>query len=345
MASFVETTYCNPLIEEVWADPAVAGPDEDGWYWCYATDDEHEPLPVRRFKVARSRDLVHWQTHPLGAEQGALSRPIPNAGRFRACWAPDVRRRGPRDWLFYGSLKFDDHAEDGEAGHGIFAAPGHGPTGFAEPVLLGRGAGFTTIDPCFHHDARLGRSFLYWGSGHAAILGQELRPDGLGFAAGSAPRPVLSPDLDKPEERLWEGVHVIEGPAPGQRILLASGACTWSGPYRVRAFLGGAHPLEPFAPLAEDAWLLRENAEWNRCGQAFVQRDAIGQSWLFFPRRARRGGDPRHRGGGRDRRAARRAAAPALHERLHFDANGLPFVESGSPSVGPRAGPVTRRAQ
>ena len=57
--AFVETTYCNPLIEEVWADPALAGPDQDGFYWSYATDDEHEPLPRRRFKVARSRDLVH----------------------------------------------------------------------------------------------------------------------------------------------------------------------------------------------------------------------------------------------------------------------------------------------
>src|SRR5688500_12362150 len=64
MAEHVETTYRNPVIEEVWADPALAGPDDDGWYWCYATDDEHEPPPARRFKVARSRDLVRWETHP-----------------------------------------------------------------------------------------------------------------------------------------------------------------------------------------------------------------------------------------------------------------------------------------
>ena len=102
MGAYVETTYCNPVIEEVWADPALAGPDRDGFYWSYATDDEHEPLPPRLFKAARSRDLVHWETHPVGAERGALPRPIPNYGRYRACWAPDVRRTSPNSWTLYG---------------------------------------------------------------------------------------------------------------------------------------------------------------------------------------------------------------------------------------------------
>ncbi|HYF09845.1 MAG TPA: family 43 glycosylhydrolase, partial [Acetobacteraceae bacterium] len=141
MGAFVETTYRNPLIAEPWADPAVAGPDEQGFYWCYATDDEHEPLPTRRFKVARSRNLVTWETHPPGAEAGAFPAPIANQGRYRACWAPDVRCVGPRDWRFYGSLKFDDHGDEGPLGHGIIAARSEGPLGFADTVVLGRGPG------------------------------------------------------------------------------------------------------------------------------------------------------------------------------------------------------------
>jgi hypothetical protein len=32
--------------------------------------------------------------------------------------------------------------------------------------------------------------------------------------------------------------------------MLASGVDTWTGPYRVHAFLGGEDPLDPFAPAA-----------------------------------------------------------------------------------------------
>lgn len=345
MVEYVETTYSNPVIEEVWADPAVAGPDDEGWYWCYATDDEHEPLPARRFKVARSRDLVRWETHPPGTERGAIPGPIPNQGRYRACWAPDVRRLGPRDWVFYGSLKFDDHADLGPRGHGIFAARAAGPTGFADPAVLARGPGFTTIDPCFHRSAALGRSLLYWGSGGAPILGQELRADGMGFAPGSAPRAVLTPDPANPDERLWEGVHVIERPGTGEPILLASGVDTWIGPYHVVAFEGGPHPLDPFRhPPPGRPPLLARNEVWNRCGQVFVLRDAVGQGWIFY--HAVRGDavipgtEVVEVGGGRRRGVPLR---PMCMDRLLFDAVGLPYVEGGSPSSGPRAGPVVRR--
>jgi arabinan endo-1,5-alpha-L-arabinosidase len=341
MTEFIETAYRNPVIAEVWADPAIAGPDEAGWYWCYATDDEHEPLPPRRFKVARSRDLVAWETHPPGAEEGAIAAPIANAARFRACWAPDVRRLGPRNWVFYGSLKFDDHAE--EQGHGIFAARGAGPTAFDAPAVLRRGPGFTTIDPCYFHSTRLGRSFLYWGSSSAGILGQELRPDGLGLAEGSAPRQVLATNPSKSDEVLWEGVHVVEQPGTGLPVMLASGVDTWHGPYRVHAFLGGAHPLDPFTRPPEGSLLLRENAVWNRCGQAFVVRDAIGQHWMAY--HAVRGeavipgteAVPRTGGG---------QGIPLRQmclDRLRWREDGTPYVEGGSPSDDLRAGPVLRR--
>lgn len=344
MRAFRETTYSNPLIEEPWADPAVAGPDAAGWYWCYATDDEHEPGPPRRFKVARSRDLVRWQTHPPGAEHGAIAAPIPNAGRHRAYWAPDVRQLGPRDWVFYGSLKFDDHDEAGEAGHGIFAAHGSGPTGFGVPAVLARGPGFTTIDPCFFHDRRSGRSFLYWGSGHAPILGRELCADGMGFAPGSQAQEVLLPEPDDPERRLWEGVHVIARPSDDTPLLLASGVCTWSGPYRVHVFEGSSDPLGRFRALPGRAPLLRENEVWNRCGQPFVIQDATGQHWIFY--HAVRGealipGTEAVVGTGGRRGIPLRQLCL---DRLHFGADGLPFVEGGSPSSGVRAGPVVRSA-
>lgn len=341
---FVETTYSNPVIDSVWPDPALAGPDEAGWTWCYATDDEHEPMPARRFKVARSRDLVTWELHPPGTEQGAIPLPIPNVGRYRACWAPDVRRLGPARWVLYGSLKFDDHAEEGPRGHGIFAAHSSGPTGFADPVVLRRGPGFTTIDPCHFHASALGQSFLYWGSGHEPILGQELRPDGLGFAPGSAPRAVLAPDPSDPEANLWEGVHVIQRPGTREPIMLASGVCTWMGPYRTIVFEGGAHPLDPFRRSPGRPPLLMENATWNRCGQVFVLQDAIGQHWVFY--HAVRGDlvIP----GTEDIPIAdgRRRGVPLRQmcmDRLLFDTQGLPYVEGGLPSTGLRPGPVVRR--
>jgi arabinan endo-1,5-alpha-L-arabinosidase len=343
MAEFIETTYRNPVIGEVWADPAVAGPDEAGWYWCYATDDAHEPLPERRFKVARSRDLVRWETHPPGAEAGAIAAPIPNATRHRAHWAPDVRRLGPRRWVFYGSLKFDDHSEEGEAGHGVFAAAGQGPLGFGTPVVLARGRGFTTIDPCFHQDPRSGRAFLYWGSGHGPILGRELRPDGLGFAPGSEAREVLCPDPARRDRNLWEGVHVIPQPGTGRPVMLASGVDTWAGPYRVHAFLGGDDPLDPFEPAGDGLPILRENAEWNRCGQAFVVQDAIGQHWMFY--HAVRGGAviPGTEAVVNSSGGLGIPLRQTCLDRLVFGPDGLPRVEGGSPSSTLRTGPVIRR--
>jgi hypothetical protein len=336
MAAPRTTTYRNPLIAEPWADPAVAGPDDAGWYWCYATDDEHEPAPARRFKAARSRDLVTWETHPPGAEGGAIAAPIPNATRFRACWAPDVRCLGPRDWRFYGSLKFDDHTH--EAGHGIFAAPGTGPTGFGAPVVLARGRGFTTIDPCFFRDARTGRSYLYWGSSDLGILGQELRPDGLGFAPGSAPRQVLATDPAKADEVLWEGAHVVAQPGTGRPILLVSGVDTWHGPYRVHAFLGSDDPLEPFRRVS-DAPLLRENAAWNRCGQVFVVEDAIGGHWMAYHAVRGEAVIPGTEGVERTGGGKGIPLRQLCLDRLHFDAAGLPSVEGGSPSSDERPGP------
>jgi arabinan endo-1,5-alpha-L-arabinosidase len=342
LSAYVETTYCNPLIGEPWADPAVAGPDDDGFYWCYATDDEHEPLPRRRFKVARSRDLVRWETHPSGARRGAVPRRIPNYGRHRASWAPDVRRLGKNAWNFYGSLRFDDHEHDGARGHGIFVATSTKAIGFSKPKVLTRGPGFTVIDPCFYRSTRLGRNFLYWGSGFAPIFGQEITDDGLAFADRSEPRAILSPDPSDPNNRLWEGVHVIEHPEDHHPILLASKVCTWIGPYQAHSFRGGYHPLEPFTPNPSGKPILAENKDWNLCGQVFVLKDAIGQHWLFY--HAVKGDSVIP--GTETVEAMGRRGVPLRQlcmDRLLFDTAGHPYVEGGSPSSTPRPGPVVRR--
>ncbi|WP_372622899.1 family 43 glycosylhydrolase [Falsiroseomonas sp.] len=341
MATYTETSYCNPTIAAVWPDPALAGPDREGFYWCYATDDEHEPLPRRRFKAARSRDLVSWELNPAGAECGAFPQPIPNYGRYRACWAPDVRRMGSAAWNLYGSLKFDDHQETGPDGHGIFVARSTTPIGFRNPIILKRGPGFTVIDPCFYRSTRLGRNFLFWGSGHAPIKGQELTADGTAFVAGSEPTDILSPDPADPDDRLWEGVHVIEHPTTHDPIVLASKVDTWKGPYRTYAFRGAPHPLDPLR--SRPTCLLAENDVWNRCGNAFVLPDAIGQLWIFF--HAVRGDAiiP----GTEHIDAMGRRGVPLRQmcmERLHFDAAGLPYVNGGSPSSTEQPGPVVLRA-
>lgn len=290
--------------------------------------------------MARSRDLVNWETHPSGAEHGAIADPIANVGRYRAHWAPDVRRRGRGEWLFYGSLQFDDHCDNGPRGHGIVAARSSGPLGFAETVVLLRGPGFATIDPCFFRSRRLGRDYLYWGSGGAPILGRELRADGLGFAAGSTPQAILMPDPADPVRRLWEGVHVIERPGSDDLLFLVSGPCTWNGPYRTHVFLGGPDPLAPARPLPGRAALLAENAAWNRCGQVFVVADAIGQGWIVF--HAVRGDAiiPGTEGIARTGGGRGIPLRQLCMERLFFDADGLPFVDGGSPSWTTRRGPV-----
>ncbi|WP_165585410.1 family 43 glycosylhydrolase [Roseococcus sp. SYP-B2431] len=338
MSHLIQTSYRNPIILEAWPDPAVAGPDRDGLYWCYATDDEKDPPPRRRFKVARSRDLVHWETHPEGARHGAFPRPIPNYSCHRGCWAPDVRQLQPDAWNFYGALEFDDHEDEGPNGHGIIAARSSGPIGFADPVVLRRGTGFTVIDPCFFHSTTLEQNFLYWGSGHAPIWGQELAADGLSLVPGTEPRAVLAPTPGDTEDRLWEGLFVFEHPEDRHVILLASKVDTWVGPYRTYAFRGGAHPLDRVAG-SEARLLLGENAVWNRCGNVFVLPDAVGQLWLFY--HAVRG-DAVIPGTEGIEMMGRRGVPlrQACMDRLLFDTSGLPYVEHGVPSSDVRPGPI-----
>ena len=53
------------------------------------------------------------------------------------------------------------------------------------------GDGFLNIDPMAFDDPATGKHLLYWGSGFGPLKVQELSPDFLSFATGSAPTELL----------------------------------------------------------------------------------------------------------------------------------------------------------
>ena len=61
-----------------------------------------------------------------------------------------------------------------------------------KPLLFGTASNI--IDPMAFDDPATGKQLLYWGSGFQPIKVQELGPDRMSFAPGSAPVDLIWPN-------------------------------------------------------------------------------------------------------------------------------------------------------
>jgi len=62
IAAPVAGTYCNPILDEDFPDPAVIRAS-DGQYYAYATQTLRDGRWIN-IQIARSTDLIHW--HHIG---------------------------------------------------------------------------------------------------------------------------------------------------------------------------------------------------------------------------------------------------------------------------------------
>ena len=233
-------SYANPVLDADFPDPTVIRAP-DGSYYGYATQAKRGGIWIN-LQLARSKDLIHWRY--IG---DALPVKPAWASQTQDFWAPHVSREG-KGYILYFSAKPDTSDER----HGLClgvatAASPNGPfRDIGHPLQCG--TGFVNIDPMEYYDPATGKHLLYWGSGFEPIKVQELAPDMLSFAPGSAPKNLVSP-------------------TPGRSafpVLIAAGAAARNRNSTARS---------SFPVLIEGSWVIRHGAYYylfysgdNCCG-------------------------------------------------------------------------------
>lgn len=273
----------GPVLDRDFPDPAVLRAP-DGFYYAYATQGS-EGGTTHNIQLARSADLSRWEV--LG---DALPVKPAWASRTQDFWAPHVHE-AQGIWYMYYSARPDSALADPAQGLCLAVATAAAPRGpftdMGRPLLCGEG--FVNIDPFAFDDPATGRRLLYWGSGFGPIKVQELGPDRMSFAPGSAPVPLVAVDpSDVPAnyQRLVEGAWVIA--RDGWYYLFYSGdnCCGPNAHYalmvaRSRAATG---PFETLAQAtgAPGSVILEADARWNAPGHNAVVTRADGSDWVLY---------------------------------------------------------------
>jgi arabinan endo-1,5-alpha-L-arabinosidase len=271
--------YSNPVIDADFPDPAVLKAP-DGYYYAYATQTERDGEWIN-LQVARSRDLKSWEH--LG---DALPAKPGWASKTQDFWAPDVVRDGSR-YIMYYSAKPDTADER----HGLCLAVAtatqpQGPfTDMGKPLQCGET--FVNIDPMAFDDPATGKRLLYWGSGFRPIKVQELGPDRMSFAPGSAPKDLVYPNPAKDQfPVLVEGAWVVR--RGGWYYLFYSGdtCCGSKANYAVmiarsRSATGPFETLEQ-AKGTPHSIILGKYGKWFAPGHNSIATDDRGDDWILY---------------------------------------------------------------
>lgn len=272
-------SYANPVLDADFPDPTVIRAS-DGTYYAYATQTQRDGKWIN-IQVARSSDLVHWQ--PVG---DALPSKPGWAAATQDFWAPHVERSDGR-YIMYYSAKPD--ASDERHGLCLAVATANSPLGpfvdIGHPLQCGEG--FVNIDPMAFDDPETGKRLLYWGSGFAPIKVQELGPDRMSFAPGSAPKDLVWPNAVKGEfPVLVEGAWVIR--RGGFYYLFYSGdnCCGAKANYAVmvarsRSATGPFETLEQ-ASGKPHSIILEKRGNWIAPGHNSIVTDRSGQDWIVY---------------------------------------------------------------
>jgi arabinan endo-1,5-alpha-L-arabinosidase len=321
------TSYANPVLDADFPDPAVLTAS-DGFYYAFATQGGADGAK-RNIQAARSRDLARWETLA-----DALPVKPAWASNTQDFWAPHVSEAAGRYYLYY-SAKPDAALADESRGLCLAVATADRPEGpyqdIGKPLLCG--PGFVNIDPMAYDDPATGKRLLYWGSGFEPIKVQELGPDRVSFAAGSAPVELVHPVKTQDAadyRRLLEGAWVIR--RRGWYYLFYSGdnCCGPKAHYAVlvarsRSATG---PFEPHVGA-----ILERAGTWEAPGHNSIVRDQAGEYWMLY--HAVDAKRPRTKP--TDEVNTRRVM---LIDRIVWE-DGWPRLEG--PSEGPRRAPATRR--
>lgn len=163
------TTYINPVVTPVAADPHVIRAP-DGTFYLYATqDDWGDGRGVHFIPIFRSKDMVRWE---YVTDAFRLPPAWKDGGGF--LWAPDVSYRRGVYYLYYA------YSQWGDPNPCIGLATAKEPTGpfedLGRAVFCSADVGVpNSIDPFVFNDPQA--HTLIWGSFHG-IYAVRLSEDG-----------------------------------------------------------------------------------------------------------------------------------------------------------------------
>jgi arabinan endo-1,5-alpha-L-arabinosidase len=273
-----QATYANPVLDADFPDPTVIRAP-DGLYYAYGTQTQRKGKWIN-IQLARSSDLVHWQH--LGE---ALPAKPSWASSTQDFWAPHVQRAGTR-YIMYFSAKPD--TSDERHGLCLAVATASSPAGpfvdMGHPLRCGEG--FVNIDPMAFDDPATGKHLLYWGSGFEPIKVQELGPDRISFAPGSAPKDLVRPSPNRSAfPVLVEGSWVIRHGRYYYLFYSGDNCCGPKANYAVMAARSKS-ALGPFETFDHTTgrrhMVLQETPRWIAPGHNSVVTDRRGQAWIVY---------------------------------------------------------------
>jgi arabinan endo-1,5-alpha-L-arabinosidase len=275
-----EGFYLNPILDSDFPDPTIlAAPD--GFHYAYATQTLREGKWIN-VQVARSADLIHWEY--LG---DALPEKPEWAETTQDFWAPSVIFDGATYFMYYSATPDVCHVH--ERGHALAVATSDSPAGpfidMGMPLLLG--AGFEYIDPMAFDDPLTGRHLLYWGSGFQPIKVQELAPDRMSFAPGSAPVDLIWPNGKEGSfPRLVEASWVIQHDDYFYMFYSGDNCCGPHAEYGVMVARSKS-PMGPFETLEQakgvpHSLMLFKSERWLAPGHNCIVKDKAGEDWIVY---------------------------------------------------------------
>lgn len=279
----IAAAYENPVLDADFPDPTVIRAS-DGMFYAYATQTERDGRMLN-IQVARSANLVDWQH--LG---DALPAKPAWASRTQDFWAPHVSEHDGTFYLYY-SAKPDAALSDTTRGLCLAVATASRPEGpftdRGEPLQCG--PGFVNIDPLSFDDPRTGRRLLYWGSGFGPIKVQELAPDRISFAPGSAPADLVhTVATDDPAnyQRLVEGAWVVYR-EPFYYLFYSGDNCCGPGAHYAALVARSRSATGPFETMAQatgtgNSVVVEMGGHWVAPGHNSVITDAAGTDWIVY---------------------------------------------------------------
>lgn len=327
-----KSTYTNPVLKVVFADPSVIKAP-DGWFYAYATRTYHKEQKMVTLQIAKSQDLVHWKY----LTDGMPVKPS-WSNHTHQFWAPDIHYDKDSQTYY---LYFADH-HNGSSRHCVGVATAKSPEGpfrdIGHPLVCGRS--YTHIDPMEFKDPKTGDRYILWGSDHAPIQIQKLT-GWTTLAPDSKPHNLLIPTKEKGTyDSMLEAPWLIHH--NGYYYLFTSGnnCCGERAHYAVmvarsKKLMG---PYKKFKGVdgSGNGVILKRNDHWMAPGHnAIVTTDHGKQYWTLY-----HAIDPNKRfqskkspiGMTFDERVM-------LLDRIVFK-NGWPRIKDDSPSYMPQPAPV-----